>query len=60
MHASVSRNFLFEQNIFVFQSHVVSAFEQSLAHMTSRLSQLNSSADQKVEYNERCKQLNLF
>ena len=31
-----------------FKAHVVSAFEQSLANMTSRLSQLTITAEEKV------------
>lgn len=32
----------------LFQSHVVSAFEQSLSNMTQRLQQLTVSAEEKV------------
>ena len=33
-----------------FQAHVVSAFEQSLANMTSRLSHLTLTAEEKVSF----------
>lgn len=34
--------------IFLFQAHVVSAFEQSLSNMTQRLQQLTATAEKKV------------
>ena len=34
--------------LFVFQSHVVSAFEHSLSNMTNRLSKLNRDTEKKV------------
>lgn len=33
---------------FLFQAHVVSAFEQSLSNMTQRLQQLTATAEKKV------------
>lgn len=34
--------------IYMFQAHVVSAFEQSLSNMTQRLQQLTATAEKKV------------
>ena len=42
-----------------FQAHVVSAFEQSLANVTSRLSHLTLTAEEKVSCNAMLEVANL-
>ena len=41
----------FSKNPHFLQAHVVSAFEHSLANMTSRLEQLNQTSERKVFLN---------